>query len=237
MGNMLQLEQPKDLIQLTDRVWFYPMEEERDRPILGYIKGDRWSLAVDAGHSDAHTAEFYRALTKAGLPLPQLTVLTHWHWDHTFGLHAIHGLSLANALTNRYLRDFGDRLEKHGPEEFFALHESTRREYAGNRPVRVIPADMEFSGEIRLDAGNCPIRVYQTIAPHTDDSTLIEVTGEKVLFLGDSASGTFPTWEKDQELTLKLAETVRAADIRYAMDSHYIPQSKEEFLEDLLQND
>ena len=44
--------------RLTERIWYYPFEKERDRPNLGYIRGDRWSLAVDAGHSDAHLADF-----------------------------------------------------------------------------------------------------------------------------------------------------------------------------------
>ena len=52
----------KMLKRLSDRIWYYPMEEERDRPNLGYIRGDNWSLAVDAGHSEAHTREFYEAL-------------------------------------------------------------------------------------------------------------------------------------------------------------------------------
>ena len=30
--------------------------------------------------------EIAAALEEEGLPLPQLTVLTHWHWDHTFGI-------------------------------------------------------------------------------------------------------------------------------------------------------
>ena len=94
------------LERLTDRIWYYPYEEYRDRPNLGYIRGDKWSLAIDAGHSDEHVAEFYAALEEEGLPLPDLTVITHWHWDHTFGMHVIHGLSLANALTNQYLREF-----------------------------------------------------------------------------------------------------------------------------------
>ena len=222
------------LRQLTDRVWFYPMEEERDRPNLGYIRGDRLSIAVDAGHSDAHVGEFYSALVREGLPLPDLTVLTHWHWDHTFGLHAIHGLSLANTLTNRHLKDFREKVRQNGPEEFLALHESIRREYAGDRPVRIVPADMEYSGEMLLDAGNCPVRVFQAAAPHTDDSTLIEVTGEKVLFLGDAASGVFPTWEKDRSLCRKLARTIEALDVRFCLDSHWIPSTKKETTDDLL---
>ena len=99
------------LNRLTERVWVYPFEEERDRPNLGYIRGDRWSLAVDAGHSAAHVRDFYGALEAAGLPLPALTVLTHWHWDHTFGMHAVHGLCLAGRRTDRYLADFRARPE------------------------------------------------------------------------------------------------------------------------------
>ena len=30
------------LNRLTERVWFLPFEKERDRPNLGYIRGDRW---------------------------------------------------------------------------------------------------------------------------------------------------------------------------------------------------
>ena len=39
-----------ELTKVTDCVWFYPFEKDRDRPILGYIKGDHFSVAVDAGH-------------------------------------------------------------------------------------------------------------------------------------------------------------------------------------------
>ena len=89
-----------ELTRISDRVWISPFEKERDRPILGYIKGDNLSIAVDAGHSEAHTAEFYTALKQAGLPLPKITVLTHWHWDHTFGMHAVNGICIASRLTD-----------------------------------------------------------------------------------------------------------------------------------------
>ena len=62
------------LDRLTERVWVLPFEEERDRPNLSYIRGDRWSLAVDAGHSAEHTALFYRALEAAGLPLADIQI-------------------------------------------------------------------------------------------------------------------------------------------------------------------
>ena len=99
-----------ELKRLTEHIWYMPYEEERDRPNLCYVKGDRWSLAIDAGHSAAHVREFYALLEKENLPLPGLTVLTHWHWDHTFGIHAIHGLALGNAKTDGHLKAFRKEL-------------------------------------------------------------------------------------------------------------------------------
>ena len=128
------------LNRLTERIWIYPFEEERDRPNLGYVRGDRRSLAVDAGHSDAHVREFYGALEAAGLPLPDLTVLTHWHWDHTFGMHAVHGLTLANARTDQYLRQFRERVRGEGDGVFLALHESIRGRF-GDKVVFVDSID------------------------------------------------------------------------------------------------
>ena len=227
MGNM-------QLNRMTERIWVYPFEEERDRPNLSYIRGDRWSLAVDAGHSEEHTREFYRALEAAGLPLPELTVLTHWHWDHTFGMHAVHGLCLANERTNRYLADFRGRLEKEGTAFFLDMHETIRREYGDGRPVIVTLADLVFRGEMRLDLGNCPVRVFQAEAPHTDDSTLIEVPGEKALILGDCTGGTFPDWDFDEVLGSRLAETIKEIGPEVCLPGHWTPLDTEIIIKDLL---
>ena len=149
-------------------------------------------------------------------------------------MHAIHGLSLANTVTNRHLRDFRDRIEKNGPEEFLALDESIRLEYAGNRPVHIVPADLEYTGEIHLDAGNCPIRVFQAPSPHTDDTTLIELPGEKVLFIGDSNSGSFPSWQKDPVLARELAAVIEAVDVPTCLEGHWVPVNPEDTLADLM---
>ncbi len=222
------------LKRLTERIWYFPFEEERDRPNLCYIKGDHWSLSVDAGHSDAHTAEFYRALEDAGLPLPALTALTHWHWDHTFGMHAVHGLCVANARTDEHLRAFREQVMTNGPGSFLSLHESIRREYAGGRPVVITPADIVFSGELLLDPGSCPIRLFQVEAPHTDDSTLIHVIDENVLFLGDAGGDVFLTGERDAALCRKLADSIEATGAELCLEGHWVPTTRQDVLADLL---
>ena len=226
-----------NLNRLTERVWVYPYEERRDRPNLSYIRGDNWSLAVDAGHSEEHTREFYRALEEEGLPLPKLTVITHWHWDHTFGMHAVHGLCLANERTNQYLDAFRRRLEAEGTEFFLEMDERIRNEYEDGKPVVVTPADLVFRGEMLLDAGNCPIRVFQAEAPHTDDSTLIEIPGEKLLILGDCTGGAFPEWTVDQTLADKLAQTVREINPEICLPGHWTPLSPESIIQDLLEGE
>ena len=225
------------LNRLTERIWVYPFEEERDRPNLSYIRGDRWSIAVDAGHSAEHTREFYRALEEAGLPLPALTVLTHWHWDHTFGMHAVHGLCLANERTNRYLADFREKLSKEGTGFFFGMSDTIAREYTGGKPVIVTTADLVFRGEMQLDPGNCPVRIFQAESPHTDDSTLVEVPGEKTLILGDSTGGAFPGWTVDPVLAGKLAETVRKANPEICLPGHWTPLSREIIIRELLEEE
>ena len=223
------------LNRLTERIWVLPYEEKKDRPNLSYIRGDRWSVAVDAGHSENHTLAFYSALEEAGLPLPALTVLTHWHWDHTFGMHAVHGLCLANKKTNEYLTDFRDRIEKEGTNFFLDMDASIRLEYADDKPVVITLADMVFHGEMMLDAGNCPVRIFQAEAPHTDDSTLIDVPGEHVLILGDSTGGTFPDGTMNPLLAGKLAETVRKVNPAICLLGHWTPLSPENIIQDLLE--
>ena len=75
--------------QLTRRVWYLPHSPASDRPALGYIRGDRRALMVDAGNSPAHVRQFLRSLEAEGLPAPDLAVLTHRHWDHTGAVPAL----------------------------------------------------------------------------------------------------------------------------------------------------
>lgn len=213
------------LKRLTERVWYLPHEKERDRPALGYVRGDRWCLAVDAGHSAAHVREFYKALECEGLPLPSLTAITHWHWDHAFGMDATCGLTVANGRTAAHLAVARDRLRREGREAFLALDESVRREYAGESPMTVTLPDIVFSGELLLDAGNCPIRLLQAPSPHTDDSTLVHLPSEGVLFFGDAKSGVFPTWEKDPTLCLALADAVEATGASTCVGGHREPMT------------
>ena len=222
------------LDKISEHVWVYPFEERRDRPNLSYIQGKKWNLAVDAGHSDEHVKEFYDALKEEGLDLPDITVITHWHWDHTLGMHAVNGLTVANEKTKSYLVDLDQKIKVEGVESFLDFDQSIREEYKGGKPVIVTMPDMIFSGEMNFDLGDCNVRIFQTQAPHTDDSTLVEVINDRVLIMGDCTGGTFPDWKVDQELADKLAATIEAIDPKICLPGHWSPLSKDVIVQDLL---
>lgn len=219
-----------EIIQATDRIWYSEYEEERDRPCLGYIRGDHFSVAVDAGHSASHVEEFYAALQAENLPHPALTIITHWHWDHAFGIHAISGLSIANEQTNQHIIEFKDMIIRDGTEAFFSLDPSIRKEYADRRGVVIVPADIVFKDKLILDLGGVSVRLDTSVSPHTDDTTLVYVPEEKYLFIGDCISGVFPTWERDPGKTRQLIDTLRGYDADFCVGGHWPVFKKTELL-------
>ena len=223
-----------ELKRLSEHIWYMPYEEERDRPNLCYIKGDKMSLAVDAGHSEAHIREFYDLIAKEEVPLPSLTVLTHWHWDHTFAMHAVNGITLANKRTNEHLLECMKKIEDNGPDEFLNMYDSIRNEYEGGREVIVVPADIVFEGDMTINLGGCTVKLIQTKAPHTDDSTLVYVCEDKTLFVGDATCAQFPNGVKDKALANELADKIRSTGAITCVEGHWQPVEVEDTLGDLL---
>jgi glyoxylase-like metal-dependent hydrolase (beta-lactamase superfamily II) len=221
------------VIRVSNRIWYSAFEEERDRPGLGYIRGDHWSIAIDAGHSAAHVEEFYKALTDEKLPLPALTVITHWHWDHAFGMHRVNGICIANSKTNKHLREYAGKIASEGEETFLSLDPSIRKEYEGNNPIIVVPADIEFDRELHLNPGGISVHLFTSVSPHTDDTTLVYIPEEKFMFVGDCISGVFPTWKRDSRKTKELITTIEKMDAEYCLGGHWPLFRKQEMLDAL----
>ncbi|WP_375345892.1 MBL fold metallo-hydrolase [Priestia megaterium] len=91
------------LKKLTDHVYYFPHSEETDRPVLGLICGEKYSFIVDAGNSPAHASLFLEEVEKMGVPPIKGVAITHWHWDHTFGIHAMNKYTISHHLTKKKL--------------------------------------------------------------------------------------------------------------------------------------
>ena len=220
------------LKRLTEHTWLFPFDSPKDRPNLGYICGKSMSLAVDAGHSSSHVKDFYAALEKKGLALPDLTVITHWHWDHTFGMHAAHGRTLLRPETNQKLQ----QLQAENAEDpswktrFLTSDPSVREEYSGGVPLVIVPGDEEICGDRDIDLGGVTARILYTDSPHTDDALMVHVPEDRVLFIGDAQLGEFPSWRMDFDKLARLAEKIREIDAEIIIDGHWRPYGKDDFL-------
>lgn len=223
---------------LSNRIYYLPADAATDRPVLGYIQGDNYSLAIDAGNSPNHVRLFYSELQQAGLPLPAYTAITHWHWDHTFGMHAVTGKTIAGHRTNQQLATvrtwqwndaaMAERLTTGQDIEF--CDQYIRREYPDRKDILVTTADIVFTGQLSLDLGGVHCELYEITAPHSADSVLVYIPAEKTVFIGDADcedfyfnNGTYDTAKLQSLITL-----LETLDFTTYVLGHDEPQNKTE---------
>ena len=227
------------LQQLTDRVWTLPHDEASDRPVLTYIEGDQLSVAVDAGASPAHVREFYTAITDKGLTIPEITILTHWHWDHSFGLCATNGFTMASKQTAEKLREVATwawtpeamdkRLETH--EEIPFCHEHICLEYRRPEWIQVTLPDMTLEGAGTMDIGGVTIACETCDSPHSRDALLVSADG--VLIIGDAGYEDFYELDRqyDRGRLAAFIEKLKSRTESFLVAGHEPPLRREEFIE------
>jgi len=76
--------------------------------------------------------------------------------------------------------------------------------------------------------------ILEMVHGQRDDSTLIEVCDEHLLFLGDAACRTFPDQRKNPELCDKLSQAIQSSSADACFEGHWTPLSKAETVSDLL---
>ncbi|MBY9078751.1 MBL fold metallo-hydrolase [Paenibacillus sp. HN-1] len=231
--------------RLTPHVFIMHAEHETDRPILAAISGERRTLLMDAGNSSAHAELFRAELAKRGIRPPDMMVLTHWHWDHTFGMPAWDGIpAAAHAETGRALAALeGMDGSDAGLDELVRkniISESSaadiRKEYGEQRSsIRIIQPDLLFQDRIELDLGGVVCELVHMGGDHSADCCYLHVREDKVLFLGDAlgpavyggprryTSGSF----------LRLLAGAYAYGADWYVESHGLPMNGPEFRRDL----
>lgn len=211
--------------------------EDTDRPVISYIKGDKYTLAIDSGNSKKHVEQFYCLLNKSGLSKPDYTVITHYHWDHTFGMDTISGKSIVCDKTNSKLvemkkwswteDDMNNRIEKGIDIEF--CKNNIIKEYDCLDEIKVVTGDIVFKNELVVDLGgvNCFIKHIQS--SHTDDTVIVYVPSEKIVFVGDADCGDYNNLNgRYDKLKLKsYIEFIKVLDFDKYVIGHGKMESKE----------
>lgn len=229
-------------VKLSDRIYYFEHNHETDRPVLGYIKGDRYTLMVDAGNSACHAKLFMDELCAHALPKPDFVSLTHWHWDHTYGLSSVQAVSIASNRTNEQLKAMqkwewsgeamAERIKSGEDIEFCS--DMIAKEYEDRSQIAIKTADVLFEDALTLDLGGVTCKLVRIGGPHSSDSTIVFLPEEKIVFLGDcAAQDVYNGWVYDQEKLIKLMHDLSALDFDLCVGGHCEPWTKEMLLEDL----
>ncbi len=211
-----------------------------DRPILGMVVGNNKTLMIDAGNSEAHANYFIQKTLKQENATPDMVVLTHWHWDHIFGLPALPDtVSIASAKTGKEMEkllpfswsdEAIDERVREGTEIEFCA-KAIKEEYKNHRDIQVVLPDVTFDRRMEIDLGGVTCVVQHVGGNHAADSVIVYVKEEKILFLGDCI---YPKMYAEKvhftvKEILRLLDELDAFDAETYIPSHQRPWTKEEF--------
>lgn len=226
--------------KLGESFWYITPISLTDRPILGMVVGSKKTLMIDAGNSEEHVNYFLEELKKRKIPDPDLVVLTHWHWDHIFGLSALSdAVSIASIETKAEMEklipfswsdEAIDARVKEGVEIEFCA-KAIKEEYKNHRNINITLPDITIENRAEIDLGGVTCIVQHVGGDHAADSVIVYIKEEKILFLGDCI---YPRLYAEK-VHYTISETLRVLDLLDTFDaetyipSHQQPIPKEDF--------
>ena len=227
------------LQRLSENIVYLPDDPSTDRPILAVISGLKRTLMIDAGASPAHVALFQRECERHTIPQGDFTVITHWHWDHSFGMSALKMPTIAHVETRNHLQkmlayawtdEAIDRRVEEGIEIPFCA-EMIKKEYANRDEIVITLPDIVFDKRLRIDLGGLHCVVEHVGGDHSNDNIIIFVEEEKTLFLGDCLGPAIYSEKRfyQPEQLDALLEKIERYQAETFVESHAEPVSREDF--------
>ncbi|WP_147804097.1 MBL fold metallo-hydrolase [Alkalicoccus halolimnae] len=233
----------QELIHLNDHLVYMTPVEETDRPILAAVTGRNRTLMIDAGNSEAHARLFLDQLTGAGITAPSLVALTHWHWDHVFGLSALTRMpSIATEATKQAMKKIqhftwddqalNERVQEGTEIEFCA--DAIKKEFPEKRDINVSLPTITFEKEVAVDLGEVTCLLKKVGGDHSPDGLIVYIREEKTMFLADALAPDLyaPSWRFTSDRTIAMLDEIEAFDADTYIISHWKPISKKEFQEE-----
>lgn len=229
--------------QLTSRIWYQTPVSETDRPILAVVRGEKHQLMIDAGNSSAHAALFLEEMKKHNLGSPDLLALTHWHWDHIFGMKHLRLPSMATQQTITRMKEMQpyawtdaalqERMDQ-GIEIPFCA-DAIKLEFGTTRDIEVVLPTIGFTGQLEIDLGGVQCQLIEVENDHSPGSLLVYIPEERVVFLGDAMYADIfsSKWNYTVERTKCLLAAIDRLEADYYVWSHGEAMPKSEFEEEV----
>jgi glyoxylase-like metal-dependent hydrolase (beta-lactamase superfamily II) len=179
----------------TDSIYvFRPSNENPSAPNIGIILTKNVTILIDAGNSPKQAENVKYELNKINAPEIRNIILTHYHWDHTFGLCNYKKANIIgnkNCLENMkglkeipWSEEYIDNDIKENPE-MRKSHESKKQVIKNWHDFEIKLPNKIYENEKVLRIDNKKIYIYRLYGKHSNDSTIIIDEKEKIAFIGD----------------------------------------------------
>lgn len=186
------------LNKLSNTIYYLSNQDNNERPTLGLVCGDSYSLIIDSGNSPQHAKDFLLEIEKLNVPPVKYVVITHAHWDHFLGMNEFDATVIVNSQTNEIIKEwqsfsYDDRSLKSyvNTNQMSAMCMNIIQTDMPNRnSFKLKSPDVIFEKTLTIDLGNKVCILEKIKSTHSEDSTVIYIPDEKVVFLGDCAYGT-----------------------------------------------
>lgn len=187
------------LVQLTEHVWMYPPAPKtlQLQPSIGVIVTASQTVLFDAGNSPAHALLIQKALHQINAPPVSCVIYSHVHWDHIFGGQMWENTAEIVAHQRCYERVTESASKPWGADYLRQLtEEKPGMKFVYDLMGRIIPdwdgfhivvptlVFDETKHTLALDG--ITLQLEHVGGAHSDDSTVLRVLEEQVMFLADS---------------------------------------------------
>src|SRR5687767_12620029 len=183
------------LKQLTEHAWFLPHDPDKNavQSSIGVVTTQNKSILIDAGNGPRLARKLRTELIRNNLPPVSRIIYTHHHWDHVYGACEFDVLATAHKLCKAILEE-----ESKKPWGIEYLREEIKREpkltvsYNARaksiedwKAFRIVVPEDVFETEKVIYLDRLSIELVHVGGEHAEDSIVVKIPQEKVMFIGD----------------------------------------------------
>lgn len=228
------------LNRYNSNVYYTDYDERTDRSVMGFVRGDEHTLAIDSGNSPKTAREFLHLINEE----PDFIALTHYHWDHTFGLSEFRGTAISSVKTARKIDTIYNKVWNEDSFHHYCWDGSIEpfcadamvEEYGSDfSSIHIRLPEITFKKELSLELGSCPVKLMKVSNPHSDDGVIIYLPEHKIVFMGDALYEELKgdQWIDHPNKAMKLLNELEQLDFDLAIPAHHDPMTRKEILREL----
>ena len=184
-----------ELEQLSNHTWFFPHHPNLRavQASIGVIATQKGSLLIDAGNSPRLASRIKTELMRCNLPPVAHIIYTHHHWDHVYGACGFDVQVIAHVICKTILEEeskkpwcieYLNQRIKNNPK-LEVSYNARAKAIDDWKAFQIVVPEEVFENEKVIDLGGLIIELEHVGGNHSEDSIIVKVPQDEVMFIGD----------------------------------------------------